>query len=104
MATEYYTKWVEAKPALDNTAASMTKFLYEHIWCRFGYPIELIRNQGGYFLNEVIDGLTHHYALIHTKSTLYYPQANGLEESTNKTLQNILGKIVNDHGWIETQS
>ena len=35
------------------------------------------------------------YALVHKKSTPYYPQANGLTESTNKMLQNILKKIVN---------
>ena len=41
--------------------------------------------------------MTHHYAVVHKKSTLYYPQANGLAESTNKTLQNILRKIVNEN-------
>ena len=48
-------------------------------------------------MNAIIDGLTHHYAVIHKKSTPYYTQANGLVESTNKTLQNILQKIVNEH-------
>ena len=35
--------------------------------------------------------------MVHKKSTLYYPKANGLAESTNKTLQNILQKIVNEN-------
>ena len=97
VATEYYTKWVEAKSLRDNTAASTTKFLYEHIWCRFGCPIELISDQGGHFLSAVIDGLTHHYVLVHKKSTPYYPQENELAKSTNKTLPNILRKIVNEN-------
>ena len=75
----------------------MTRFLYEHIWCRFGCPIEPISNQGSHFLNSVIHELTHHYAIVHKKSTPYYPQANGLAESTNKTLQTILKKIVNEN-------
>ena len=93
---------MEAKPLGDNTTASTTKFLYEHIWCRFGYPIELIIDQGGHFLNAVIDDLTYHYTVVHKKSTTYYPQASELVESTNKNLQNILRKIVNETGWIGT--
>ena len=31
VATNYCTKWVEAKPVPENTAASIAKFLYEHI-------------------------------------------------------------------------
>ena len=84
VATDYCTKWVEAKALRDDTAASMTKFLYEYIWCRFGCPIELINDQGSHFLNSVIQELTHHYAVVHKKSTSYYPHANRLAESTNK--------------------
>ena len=46
VATDYCTKLVEAKPLRENTATVTTKFLYEYIWCRFGYPIELISDQG----------------------------------------------------------
>ena len=49
VTTDYCTKWVEAKALRDNTMASMTKFLYEQIWCRFGCPIELISNQASHF-------------------------------------------------------
>ena len=97
METDYCTKWVEAKPLRDNMAGSTAKFLYRQIWCRFGCPIELISDQGGHFLNAVVEGITHHYTVVHKKSTPYYPQANGLAESTNKTLQNILRKIVNEN-------
>ena len=84
--TKYYTKWVEEKVLRDNTAMSTAKFVYEYLWCRFGCPIELISDQGGHFLNQPIRDLTTHYALVHKKSTSYYPQVNGLAESTNKTV------------------
>jgi hypothetical protein len=32
--------------------------------------------------------------VVHRRSTVYYPQGNSLAENTNKTLQNILRKIV----------
>ena len=97
MATNYCTKWVEAKALRDNTVMSTTKFIYEYLWFQFAYPIELISDQGGHFLNRLIRELTTHYAVVHKKSTSYYPQANGLAESTNKTLQAILKKIMNEN-------
>ena len=97
VVTDYCTKWVEAKALRDKTAASTAKFIYENLWCCFGCPIELVSDQGGGFFNQIIRELTSHYAVVHKKSTPYYPQANGLAESTNKTLQAILKKIVNEH-------
>ena len=97
VATDYCTKWVEAKALRDNTAASVAKFLYENIMVRFGCPIKLVSDQGTHFLNEVIHILTHRHMIIHKKLTIYYPQANGQAESTNKILQRILKKVVEDH-------
>ena len=97
VATNYCTKWVEAKPIRDNTAASTAKFLYENIWCRFGCPIELVSDQGTHFINKIVHELSTYYVVVHKKCTPYYPQANGLAESTNKTLQTILKKIVNEN-------
>ena len=75
----------------------MDRFLYECIWCKFSCPIELVHDQGNHFVNKVIYELSNYYAVMHKRSTPYYPQANGLVESTNKTLQIILKKIVNEN-------
>ena len=90
VATDYCTKSVEAKALRDNTTASTAKFVYEHLWCPDGCPIELVSDQGGHFLNHIIRELTTHYVVVHKKSTPYYPQANGQTESTNKIVQMIL--------------
>jgi hypothetical protein len=57
VATDYCTKWVEAKALRDNMASSTAKFLYEYIWCRYGCPIELVSDQGAHFANDVVCGL-----------------------------------------------
>ena len=93
VATDYCTEWVEAKPLRDNTTASTTKFLYENKWCRFGYPIELVSDQGTHLITKIIHDLSTYYVVVHKKSTPYYPQA----KSTNKTLQMILKKIINEN-------
>ena len=41
--------------------------------------------------------LSTSYAIVHKKSTPYYPHANGLAESKNKTLQMIFKKTVNEN-------
>ena len=97
VAMDYYTKWVEAKALRDNTAASMAKFVYKYLWCWYGCPIELVSDQGGNFIIHIIRELTMHYAVVHKKSTPYYPHVNGLAESTNKILKTILKKIFNEN-------
>ena len=71
--------------------------MYENIWCRFGCSIELVSDQGKHFINKIVHELSTYYVVVHKKNTPYYPQANGLAESTNKTLQTILKMIVNEN-------
>ena len=94
VATDYCTKWVEARALRNNKASSVAKFLYEMIITRYGCPMELVSDQGTHFLNSTIEELVKKHMIIHKKSTVYYPQANGQAESTNKVLQNILKKTV----------
>ena len=41
--------------------------------------------------------LSIYYVVLHKKNTPYYPQANGLAEYANKTLQMIFKKTVNEN-------
>ena len=66
-------------------------------WCILDAQSNLVSDQGTHFLNEVIHILTHRHMIIHKKSIVYYPQANGQAESTNKILQQILKKVVEEH-------
>ncbi|MCO5558434.1 hypothetical protein L7F22_012017 [Adiantum nelumboides] len=103
MATCYVSKWVEAKELPNNTAKSTAWFLYEHIICRYGCPIEIVADQGTHFINDTIEILTELFSIKHRKSTPYYPRCNGQAESSNKTIRSIMTKIVQDepHNWDE---
>ena len=93
-ATDYATKWVEAKACVNADVRSTAKFLYENVISRFGCPLEIISDQGSHFLNEVIAHLLGEFMVTHRKSSPYYPRCNGQAESTNKVLCAVLTKII----------
>ncbi|MCO5614527.1 hypothetical protein L7F22_068810 [Adiantum nelumboides] len=96
VATDYLTKWVEAKATKKNDAKTTAQFLYENIFTRYGLPIEIVSDRGTHFINEVIEQLLDEFMVIHRKSAPYHPQANGQAESTNKILVTVLTKIVSE--------
>ena len=57
-ATDYLIRWVEVTPVKYCTNATATKFLFENVVTRFGYPKILISNQGRHFVNKLIIELT----------------------------------------------
>ncbi len=106
VATDYATKWVEAQTFHTNTTVVTAKFWYEHILTRFGCPLTIVIDQGTHLINDVIKYLTDHFILIHTNSTIYYPEGNGQVKSINKVFGTLLTKLVNENknDWDEDLS
>jgi hypothetical protein len=98
VATEYFTKWVEAVSLRKATGAAVANFIREHIITRFGIPYKLISDNGMPFVNKDVRELLEHYQVKHRRSTPYYPQGNGQAEATNRMLLRILSKMVFDYG------
>ncbi|WP_176691493.1 DDE-type integrase/transposase/recombinase, partial [Enterobacter cloacae complex sp. GF14B] len=96
VATDYLTKWVEAKATQKTNARTTAQFLYEYVFVRYGLPIEIVSDRGTHFINEVIEILLDEFMVIHRKSAPYHPQANGQAEATNKTICTVLTKIVSE--------
>jgi hypothetical protein len=97
LATDYSTKWVEAKATRKNDAETSASFLFEEIMMRFGHPLEIVSDRGTHFLNDVIMDLTDKYLIKHRKTTPYNPKANGLTERANGIIGKILNKVVSAH-------
>uniref|UniRef100_A0A2N9HWS0 Integrase catalytic domain-containing protein n=1 Tax=Fagus sylvatica TaxID=28930 RepID=A0A2N9HWS0_FAGSY len=98
MATEYFSKWVEAVPLRKATGAAVTNFIREHIITRFDIPHKIISDNGTPFVNKSVREVLEHYRIKHRRSTPYYPQGNGQAETTNRMLLRILSKMVFDYG------
>jgi hypothetical protein len=101
VATEYFTKWVEAIPLKKATGAAVANFIREHIVCRFGIPHRIISDNGTPFINKDVRRVVEQYGIKHRRSTPYYPQGNGQAEATNRVLLRILSKMVFEYngGW-----
>ena len=97
LATDYATKWVEARSTKRNDAATAAGFLFEEIMMRFGHPLELVSDRGKHFLNDVIYNITTRYLIKHQKTTPYNPKANGLTERANGIVGKSLNKMVSAH-------
>ena len=73
---------------------SVTNFLYEDIYTRFGVPQEIVIDRGEQFTSNAMKYLVEQYKIKHCKSCPYHPLENGKVESTNKVLEAIVTKVV----------
>ena len=80
VATEYLTKWAEAKVVKTNTAVHAATFMYENIILRFGCPKILVNDRRLHFLNELFEEMTIKFCINHRMTTPYHPQTNGQTE------------------------
>jgi len=97
VATDYLTKWVEARAVPDKTASTVAGFIYEDIICRHGAPKELLSDQGKEFMNALVANICALFETKHQTTTPYHPQTNGLTERFNQTLIKALGKLIQQH-------
>eukprot|EP00253_Pinus_taeda_P030701 PITA_30701 len=97
VATDYFTKWIEAIPTRKVDHNVVMKFLTENIFSRFGCPYKLITDHAAAFrANELVE-MCDSMGIKLVYSTSYYPQGNGLAESSNKTLIRIIKKLLEDN-------
>uniref|UniRef100_A0A0A9VSQ4 Integrase catalytic domain-containing protein n=1 Tax=Lygus hesperus TaxID=30085 RepID=A0A0A9VSQ4_LYGHE len=94
---DYFTKWPEAYPVVDQKAETVAEGLVTHVISRFGIPQELHSDQGTNFESCVFQEVVKLLGIRKTRTTPLHPQSNGLVERFNRTLWNLLAKMVSDH-------
>ena len=92
--TDYFTRWVEAIPLRKVNEDAVIDFLQESIMTRFGVPISLVFYNASYFSSIKLAEFANEKGMKLHYSANYYPQGNGLVESTNKNLIKILKKTI----------
>jgi transposase InsO family protein len=86
LATDYFTKWVEAIPLKKVTSENMVEFVKEHIIYRFGIPQTITTDQGAQFVSLEFREFAESMGIKLFNSSPYYAQANGQAEASNKIM------------------
>eukprot|EP00253_Pinus_taeda_P011476 PITA_11476 len=96
-ATDYFTKWIEAISCREANDSTIIQFLESNILSRFGSPEKIITHNASAFKSKKIINFCHKFHITLGHSTTYYPQGNGLAESSNKSLINIIKKMLEEN-------
>jgi transposase InsO family protein len=95
--TDFFTKCVEAIPAHNSTNSVVINFLEENILSIFGCPRKIVTNNTQSFKSMAMINFCQKYNIVLGHSTTYYPQGNGLAESSNKSLMTIIKNVLTEN-------
>eukprot|EP00253_Pinus_taeda_P027185 PITA_27185 len=100
-ATDYFTKWVEAIPLKTANSEEIIEFIDQFIITRFGVPTALVFDNDSYFSSTSMFNFAMKRGFKLKYYANYYPQGNGLAESTNKNLIKIIKRTIeqNHRNW-----
>jgi transposase InsO family protein len=94
VATDYFTKWVEAIPLKSVTFKNMIDFVKEHIIYRFGSFQTITTDQGTMFTSGEFEEFAVSMRIKLLNSSPYYAQANGQAEASNKGIVKLIKRKI----------
>jgi hypothetical protein len=83
VVVEYFSKWVEAKPLLSITSATIQKFFWQNIVCHLSVPYEVTMDNGKQFDSTDFKELCTYLGTKLCFASVYHPQPNGAVERAN---------------------
>ena len=96
MATDYFTKWVEAISLMTVTSKEMVEFIKEHIVYQFGTPQTITTDQDSMFISEEFGEFAASMEIKLLNSSPYYAQANGQAEASNKEIIKLIKRKIEE--------
>ena len=103
VSTDYFTKWVEAKPLANIKDVDAKKFVWKNIITRFGVPHTLVSDNDLQFDSKSFKRYCCELGITNRYSTPAYSQENGQAKAVNKVIVNGLKKRLDDAKgkWVE---
>ena len=95
------TRWPEAVPLQDITAASCARAFMTGWVGRFGVPLQMTSDRGRQFISSLWSEMARSLGTQLHRTTSYHPQANGMVERFHRSLKASLRARLHDGNWID---
>jgi len=92
---DHFSKWGEAFPIPNHTAATVARVLVIHVFSRFGAPEQILSDQGSEFQSELFQDLMALMEIDKRRTSPYKPSTNGVVERFHRTL-NTIAKVIDE--------
>jgi ribonuclease HI len=94
VVVEYFSKWIEAKSLATITSATVQKFFWQNIVCRFGVPKAITVDNGTQFEAEAFQGFCDQIGTKIHFASVRHPESNGLVERANGIIMTGIMKLI----------
>jgi hypothetical protein len=83
IVVEYFTKWIEAKPLTNKSSATIKRFFWHNIVCRYGVPRHITVDNVKYFDDAMFKEFCQQIGTKVAFALVYHPQSNRAVEKAN---------------------
>ena len=92
----FFMKHVLAYVTPNQTARTVTKFLYQGYICIFGAPARLLSDRGASFMSSVIEEMCKILGIKQLQTMPYHPQTDGLVVRSHQMIMHMIRKLQED--------
>lgn len=96
VATDLFSKWVEAYPLNTATSSKIIQLLEQELFSRFGYPKVVISDNGSQFTSKAMQAAFNKWQIIHHTTAIYAPHQSPVERQ-NQQIKNKLRVFLLEH-------
>ena len=94
---DLFSKWAFAFPVRNHEASTVAHLLVDRVFSVFGIPQQLLSDRGPEFEGSLIRELCAAMDIDKLRTTAYKPSTNGAIERFHRSLNSLLGKVVEDN-------
>ena len=84
------TRWIEACPLVDITAATVARGFFNTWISRYGVPLHVISDRGSQFTSELFSNLSKIIGFHRLRTAAYHPATNAKVERAHRTIKSAI--------------